>query len=132
MVVAVGPPIFVWDWPTCCKVFSILAPVPQTSLVPPAIVTNKNIQCFSKAAHSWKTIGSLFLIRDRPVGVPGMQWRMVGPGLGRHWLGQNVRTWRFSPANQGQDGNMAKGAAQQSAVTLACFFSGPPREDGGA
>lgn len=98
MAVAVGLPIFVWDWPTCCKVFSILAPVPQTSLVPPAIVTYKSIQCFSKAAHSWKTIGSLFLIRDRPMGVPGMQWRMVGPGVGRHWLGQNVRTWKVQPS----------------------------------
>lgn len=39
-------------------------PAPQTSLVLPVIVTNKSIQCFSKAIDLWKTIGSLFLIRD--------------------------------------------------------------------
>lgn len=45
---------------------SLLAPAHQMSLVPPVVVTNKNIQCFFKAPHSWKTTGSLFLIRDRP------------------------------------------------------------------
>lgn len=64
--------------------------------------------------------------------VSGMLLRRVVPRVGRHHWDKMRESGRFSPADQGQDCNMARGAAQKSAAMLACLHIGAPRKDGGA
>lgn len=99
----------------CCRASSILAPTHPQSL------------CFSKAAHSWKVTGSLFSVRDRLVRyqerteVSGESWGKEVPA------GTRCENLEFSPTDQGQDRDVARGAA-----TPLASGNGAPRGDGGA